>query len=110
MVVNGGFDKLAAFKFHTTLDDSLYTESSVLELIHNEKVTGLICENDLVALQTMKTLQDSSYLRKRKEIRGRKFVYLKERQESFVVKVLIRYLDNLLYTMDSKLIHQLKRS
>ncbi len=53
--------KEQGIKFHTTLDDSLYTESSVLELIHNEKVTGLICENDLVALQTMKTLQDSHF-------------------------------------------------
>lgn len=53
--------KEQGIKFHTTLDDSLYTESSVLELIHNEKVTGLICENDLVALQTMKTLQDNHF-------------------------------------------------
>lgn len=49
--------KSNGISFHTTLDNSLYTENSVLELVQREKVTGLICENDLVALQTMKTLQ-----------------------------------------------------
>ncbi|KZK05250.1 Transcriptional repressor of arabinoside utilization operon GntR family [Lactococcus cremoris] len=53
--------KEQGIRFHTTLDDSLYTESSVLELIQNEEVTGLICENDLVALQTMKTLQNNHF-------------------------------------------------
>ena len=47
--------------FHTTLDNALYTEESVLELVREQKVTGLVCENDLVALQAMKTLQDNNF-------------------------------------------------
>ena len=47
--------------FHTTLDNALYTEDSVLELVCEQNVTGLVCENDLVALQAMKILQDNNF-------------------------------------------------
>lgn len=47
--------------FHTTLDNALYTEDSVLDLVYEKQVTGLVCENDLVALQAMKTLQDNHF-------------------------------------------------
>lgn len=43
--------------FHTTLDDENVNEDSIIHLINEQHVTALICENDLVALQTMANLQ-----------------------------------------------------
>ena len=47
--------------FHTSLDDQISSEHSVLELVKDQKVTALLCENDLVALKTMSVLQNHGY-------------------------------------------------
>ena len=47
--------------FHTALSDQLSSESSVLELVREQHVTAMVCENDLVALKTMSILQSNGF-------------------------------------------------
>ncbi|MEY8445613.1 substrate-binding domain-containing protein [Enterococcus ratti] len=51
----------ANLTFHTTLDTKHTTLDTLLTYINEKRVTAFICENDLVAIQTMNELKQQGY-------------------------------------------------
>ncbi|WP_165006181.1 MULTISPECIES: LacI family DNA-binding transcriptional regulator [unclassified Enterococcus] len=51
----------AALPFHTALDDKNATIDALLSYIQEHQVTAFVCENDLVAIQTMNHLKQHGY-------------------------------------------------
>lgn len=48
--------------FHTTLDDKLANPEHLQTYLEENKITALVCENDLVAIDAMRVLKQAGYL------------------------------------------------
>ena len=51
----------ARLPFHTPLDDKSATIDTLMNYVNDHKVTAFVCENDLVAIQTMNYLKQHGY-------------------------------------------------
>ncbi|KAF1302107.1 substrate-binding domain-containing protein [Enterococcus saccharolyticus] len=51
----------ADLAFHTSAIDSLATQSHVIQYVKNNQLTALVCENDIVAIEAMRTLKQAGY-------------------------------------------------
>uniref|UniRef100_UPI00403F171A GntR family transcriptional regulator n=1 Tax=Candidatus Enterococcus willemsii TaxID=1857215 RepID=UPI00403F171A len=51
----------ANLTFHTSAVDSLATQSHVIQYVKNNQLTALVCENDIVAIEAMRTLKQAGY-------------------------------------------------
>lgn len=47
--------------FRSSLNDPISTESTVTDYLETEGITGIICENDLVAIEVMRQLKQQNY-------------------------------------------------
>ncbi len=52
----------AHLPYHTSFTDHEATSKNILEFVKNNEITGLICENDLIAIQCMNALQAANYI------------------------------------------------
>lgn len=53
--------KLSSLLFHTSPDDEKATPNDLIEYITEHQVTGIVCENDLVAIEAMRVLKLHNY-------------------------------------------------
>lgn len=51
----------ANLAFHTSAVDSLATQSHVIQYVKTNQLTALVCENDIVAIEAMRTLKQAGY-------------------------------------------------
>ncbi|MGM0126130.1 hypothetical protein IGI37_003531 [Enterococcus sp. AZ194] len=49
----------ANLPFHTQLDEILFLDSNLSAYLETHEITGLVCENDLVAIQAMRVLRQA---------------------------------------------------
>ena len=54
-------NKQAGFLFHTSPDDEQATPNDLIAYITEHQITGIICENDLVAIEAMRILKLNNY-------------------------------------------------